>query len=112
MILELLALLMQLGVLVGAPILLSMEKFYSPSEKSKQLSPSEESKQLSLSGESKHTATNILIPISLVLISIVWSGWIQKIITKASTKQCTGDKKFKTARYKTGSYIHSYSKNT
>ena len=95
MILELLALFMQLGVLVCTPILLSMEKFYSPSEKSKRYV----------------TATYILIPISLILISIVWSGWIQKIITRPSTKQCTGghDKKLKTARYKTGKYIRSYS---
>ena len=95
----------QLSVLASIPILLSMEQYFSPS------------------GRTKHNvaATCILIPVSLILISVVWSGWVQDRITKATGQHIHG----RTARYKTGnnynllyacyelfivsySYIHNY----
>lgn len=67
-ILELLGFLMQLGALVGIPIFLSEEKYFSPSGKI----------------EYRIVFTYILIPVSLSVISIVWSGWIQNKIMKSS----------------------------
>ena len=75
----------QLSVLVSIPILLSMEQYFSPS------------------GRTKHNfvATYILIPVSLILISVVWSGWVQHRITEPSGQHKHG----RTARYKTGKSI-------
>ena len=66
--LEVLGFIMQLGALVSIPVLLSTEHYYFPS------------------GKANHyiTATYILIPVSLCVISILWSGWIQKLIMRAS----------------------------
>ena len=86
--------LMQLGALVSVPILLSNEHFFVPFE------------------ETEHyiIATYILIPVSLFIISIVWSGWVQKVIITSSVdsvsdvaaKDETTNKKVKTTRYKSG----------
>ena len=104
-VLEVLGLLMQLGALVSIPVLLSIDHFYLPS------------------GKASHyiTATYILIPVSLCIISILWSGWIQKLIVRPSTnnkspQQLSSNDKTElertsdddeTARLKTGSYIHT-----
>ena len=72
-ILELLGFLMQLGALASIPVLLSLEHFYVPSGKA-----------------NYHiTATYILIPVSLCIISVVWSGWIQKLIMRPSGNRKT-----------------------
>ena len=80
---------MQFGVPIVISILLSMENFYSPS------------------GKAKHyiTATYILIPVSLYIISIVWSGWLQYCITIPAMIPASSNR---TARYKTGKYIDMY----
>lgn len=80
----LLGFLLQLGVLVSIPVLLSNEHFYSPT------------------GRIEHfvIATYILIPISLCVISIVWSGWVQNLITRSSDSNNTA-----TARLKTGNWL-------
>ena len=80
--LTILGFLMQLGALVSIPILLSENSIFSPS------------------GRLKHNvvATYILIPVSLLIISIVWSGWIQNVIIRTSHSN-------NTARLKAGSYI-------
>ena len=91
--LEILGFLMQLGALVSIPILLSNEQFFSPS------------------GRAKHyaIATYILIPVSLCIISMIWTGWIQNIIIRSSdayntaTQSLSGEKD-KDARLKTGNY--------
>ena len=85
---ELLGFLMQLGALVSIPVLLSIEHFYVPSGKAKY----------------HITATYILIPLSLCIISIVWSGWTQKLIMRPSgnrktAKQLLNKKKGKVAAY-------------
>ena len=87
-IIELVAFLMQLGVLVSIPFLLSIEQFFEPSEISKH----------------HFIATYILIPISLISISVVWSGWIQDVIMKPQNTigQFSDGKGNITARYKTG----------
>ena len=88
--------LMQLGGLVSIPILLS-NHFFVPSEET----------------ERYVIATYILIPVSLFIISIVWSGWIQKKIITSSVNNTdttsvdaaeneTTNKKVQTARYKSG----------
>ena len=76
-VLESFAFLLQLGALIGIPIVLSISN--SPS------------------GSVKHyiVATYILLPVSLCIISFVWSGWIQKEVMKSSDDNVT-------ARYKTG----------
>ena len=65
---EILGFIMQLGALVSIPVLLSIGHFYEPSGKAKY----------------RITATYILIPVSLCIISILWSGWIQKLIMRPS----------------------------
>ena len=101
--LEVLGFIMQLGALVSIPVLLATKHFYV------------------LSGKANHyiTATYILIPVSLGVISILWSGWIQKLIMRASGNNMplsneTTDLELertsvdddKTARLKTGSYVN------
>ena len=69
--LELLGFLIQFCVLVIIPVLLSKDHLYVPS------------------GKAKHyiTATYILVPVSLWIISIVWSaGWIQKWLSYIKCK--------------------------
>ena len=90
-ILELLAFLMQLGVLVAIPILLALTKYFSPS------------------GNVEHyvIATYILLPISLCVISFVWSGWVQNQAMKPSVANPQNEAKKSsdakhTARFKTG----------
>ena len=78
-VLELSGLLIQLGALVGIPILLSKKP---PSGKLK----------------NHIVATYILLPVSLCIISFVWSGWIQ-------TKTMESSKAKVTARFKTGKFI-------
>ena len=100
---EVLGFIMQLGALVSIPVLLATEHFYFPS------------------GKANHyiTATYILIPLSLSVISILWSGWIQKLIMRASGNDMplsnettnselerTSVDDDKTARLKTGSYVN------
>ena len=90
-IMESIAFLMQLGALVSISVLLSIEHFFEPSEISKHY----------------FTATYILIPLSLLSISVVWSGWIQDRIMRSSnvnntTGQSSSGKGSITARYKTG----------
>ena len=77
-ILELSGLLMQLGALLGIPILLSEKHYFSPSGRL----------------ENHIVATYILLPVSLCIMSFVWSGWIQSKAMKSSGKF--------TARFKTG----------
>ena len=87
--LELFGFLIQLGTLVSIPILLSKEHFFSPS------------------GKAKHNviATYILIPVSLCIISVVWSGWIQNMVISMKT----GGENGKTSRFKTGNkWLHSH----
>ena len=87
---ELLGFLMQLGALVSIPIFLSNEQFFSPSGRAKRYA----------------IATYIIIPVSLCIISIIWSGWIQNIIIRspdAATQSLSGEKD-KKARLKTGNY--------
>lgn len=83
--LEWLGFLMQLGALVSIPILLSEENFFS------------------LSGKTKHyiVATYVLIPVSLFIISFIWSGLTQTVITKPSSDNNN------TARLKTGTVRYS-----
>ena len=111
--LELLGFLMQLGALASIPVLLSLEHFYVPSGKANY----------------SITATYILIPVSLCIISIVWSGWIQKLIMRPSGNRKTAKELLekrgkvaaglentselssdddKTARFKAGTYVNSY----
>ena len=101
---------MQLGALVSIPVLLSTEHFYLPS------------------GKASHyiTATYILIPLSLCAISVLWSGWIQKLIIRSSgnnknAKQPLSHETIEfertsdddeTARLKTGKQIHKCSINS
>ena len=90
-IMESIAFLMQLGALVSIPVLLSMDHFFEPSEISKHY----------------FTATYILIPLSLLSISVVWCGWIQDRIMRPLnvnniTGQSSSDKGSIIARYKTG----------
>ena len=68
---------LQSGALVGVAVLLATS--FSPS------------------GAVKHyfVATYILIPVSLFIISVVWSGWIQSYTIKSSDANST-------ARYKSG----------
>ena len=68
---------LQSGALVGVAVLLATS--FSPS------------------GAVKHyfVATYILIPVSLFIISVVWSGWIQSYTIEASDPKST-------ARYKSG----------
>ena len=86
---EIVAFLVQLGALVSIPVLLSMEQFFEPSELSKH----------------HFIAIYILIPLSLLSISVVWSGWIQDAIMRPynTTEQSSDGKGNVTARYKTGS---------
>ena len=83
--LELLGFLMQLGVLVAIPILLSSIKYFSPSGNVARYV----------------TVTYILLPISLCIISFVWSGWIQNKAMKSADANCT-------ARFKAGKIYNSY----
>ena len=76
-VLEILCLVLQLGALVGVPILLSNS--FSPSGAVKD----------------RIVATYILIPVSLFVISFLWSGWTQNHTIKSSDGNST-------ARYKTG----------
>ena len=91
---------MQFGALVSIPLLLSNEHFFVPFE------------------ETEHyiIATYILIPVSLFIISVVWSGWIQKAIitssvnntdttSDAAAKDKTTNKKVETTRYKSGNCV-------
>ena len=92
---ELLGFLMQLGALVSIPIFLSNEQFFSPSGRAKCYA----------------IATCIIIPVSLSIISIIWSGWIQNIIIRSSdaATQFLSGEKDKKARLKTGNYkLHTY----
>ena len=76
-VLEISGLVLQLGALVGVPIVLS--KFFSPSGAVK----------------NRIVATYILIPVSLFIISFIWSGWTQSYTIKSSDGNSN-------ARYKTG----------
>jgi len=76
--LELLGFLMQLASLVVIPVLLSEN-------------------QLLMKTKHYTVATYILIPVSLFIISAVWSGWIQKWVIKSSTAD--------SARLKAGKFI-------
>ena len=97
---ELLGFLMQLGALVSIPILLSNEQFFSPSGRAKRYV----------------IATYIIIPVSLSIISMIWSGWIQNITIRSpdAATQSLIHEKDKKARLKTGyhnkldSYIRTY----
>ena len=109
---ETLGFIMQLSALVSIPVLLSINYFYEPS------------------GKGKHhiTATYFLIPVSLGIISFVWSGWIQKIIIRYSGSKTAKELMYKrkgsevadlentcelpsgddkTARFKAGKYIYA-----
>ena len=109
---ETLGFIMQLSALVSIPVLLSIDHFYEKS------------------GKGKHhvTATYILIPVSLGIISFVWSGWIQKIIIRHSGSKTAKELLYKrkgsevanlentcelpsgddkTARFKAGKYIYA-----
>ena len=91
---ELFGFLMQLGVLVSIPIVLSNENYFSPS------------------GRIRHyaVATYILIPVSLSVISFVWSGWIQSKSMRASgandIMKSLNNQEDETARLKTGNYTY------
>ena len=94
---ELFGFLMQLGVLVSIPVVLSNENFFSPS------------------GRIKHyaVATYILIPVSLSVISFVWSGWIQSKSMRASgandnIMKSLNNEEDETARLKTGNYTYCH----
>ena len=84
---EVLGFLMQLGALVSIPILLSNEQFYSPSGRAKRYV----------------IATYIIIPVSLSIISMIWSGWTTVRSPAASTQSLRFcDENCKKARLKTG----------
>ena len=110
---EVLGFIMQLGALVSIAVLLSTDHFYEPSGKAKY-----------------HViATYILIPVTLFIISILWSGWIQELTMRPSgsktAKQILDERKDrevadlesaseltlgddKTARFKAGKFMHIY----
>ena len=81
--LECLAFLMQLGTLIAIPILLAYtEDGYDNTD--------------------KFMSLYILIPVTLTVISIVWSGWIQKHLVEPKVKRTTVQGKECVARLKSG----------
>ena len=81
--LECMAFLMQLGTLIAIPILLAQtEDGYDNAD--------------------KFMSLYILIPVTLTIMSIVWSGWIQKYLVEPKVKRLTVQGKECVARLKSG----------
>lgn len=83
--LEFIALLMQVGALIAIPIILGLsENDYD--------------------NANKFTTLYILIPVTLTVISVVWSGWIQKYLVEPRIKSRTVRDEVCYARLKSGEY--------
>lgn len=70
-ILECIAFLMQLGALVAIPVLLAHteDKYEGRND--------------------KYMTMYVLIPVSLTIVSVVWSGWLQKYLVEPRSKGST-----------------------
>ena len=81
--LECVAFLMQLGTVIAVPILLAYtEDGYDNTD--------------------KFMSLYILIPVTLTIISFVWSGWIQKYLVEPNVRRITAQGKECVARLKSG----------
>ena len=84
--LEFIALLMQVGALIAIPIILGLsENDYDNAD--------------------KFTTLYILIPVTLTVISVVWSGWIQKYLVEPRTRTTTVNDEMCYARLKSGECV-------
>ena len=79
---ETIALLMQLSTLIAIPILLAFT-------------------EVNYENTDKYMTVYILIPITLTVISVVWSGWIQNYLVKPRSDEAKNDAK-NDARMKSG----------
>jgi len=87
---EFFAFLMQLGALIAIPILLAYtENNYKSS---------------SGNNSSKYTTLYILIPVTLTIISVVWSGWLQKYFVEPSSRRVAVTDELCIARLKSGEW--------
>ena len=80
------AFLLQLGALIAIPVLLSLtEDQYKGSH-----------------NNDRYLTMYILIPVTLTVLSIVWSGWIQKYLVEPRTRKTTVQGVEHVARIKSG----------
>ena len=80
------AFLLQLGALIAVPVLLALtEDQYKGSH-----------------NNDGYLTTYILIPVTLTVLSIVWSGWIQYYLVEPRTKRTTAQGVEHVARMKSG----------
>ena len=85
--LECLAFVMQLGTVIAVPILLAYtEDGYDNTD--------------------KFMSLYILIPVTLIIISFVWSGWIQKYLVEPNVRRITAQGKECVARLKSGKHYY------
>ena len=83
--LEFIALLMQVGAVIAIPIILALtENNYDNVD--------------------KFISLYILIPVTLTIISVVWSGWIQQYLVEPRIKIRTVNDEVSIARLKSGEY--------
>ena len=78
---ETIAFLMQLSALIAIPILLAFT-------------------EVNFKTTNKYMTVYILIPVTLTVISVVWSGWIQNYLVESKTNKAKTD-----ARTKSGNYL-------
>ena len=82
-ILELFGLILQVGALIAIPILLSeTEDRYK--------------------NDLYHPSTLILLPVTLSLVSLLWSGWLQEKLLESRSQRVTVQDEVGTARLKAG----------
>ena len=83
------AFLMQLGAMIAVPVLLALtEDRYRGSD-----------------NYDRYMTMYILIPVTLTVLSIVWSGWIQYYLVEPRTKKTTVQGVEYVARMKSGKHI-------
>ena len=85
-VLEFLGFVLQIGALIAIPVLLS------------ELSNDYENDQY-------HPSTLILLPVTLSLISLLWSGWVQEKLMESGSQRVTVQDEVGTARLKAGQLL-------
>ena len=82
-VLELFGFILQVGALIAVPILLSVtENGYTK--------------------DNYHPSTLILLPVTLSLVSLLWSGWVQEKLMESRSQRVTVQDEVGTARLKAG----------
>jgi len=88
-ILEFLGLVLQIGALIAIPVLLSeLSNDYQ--------------------NDKYHPSTLILLPVTLSLISLLWSGWVQEKLMEPRSQWGIGQDEMGYARLKAGQLDHKY----